>query len=152
EPQARAAFATVPAFRSASFSPRESVGLKTLTTAVQCLEQLIGEEVDIEEGAIATRFKKLADDEMRLLLPLAATVQANRLPGTDTIEEYRQSLAGIQNAASDDCVRILAGEGKSFKENREVVRRMRERIENGAVETMQRARETLVEQLPVLER
>jgi hypothetical protein len=152
EPQARAAFATVPAFRSASFSPRESVGLKTLTTAVQCLEQLIGEEVDIEEGAIAVRFKKLADEEMRLLLPLAAIVHANRLPGADTIEEYRQSLIGVQNAASDDCVRILAGEGKSFRENREVVRRMRDGIDNGAVEIMQRARETLAEQSPVLDR
>jgi hypothetical protein len=152
EPQARAAFATVPAFRSASFSPRESVGLKTLTTAVQHLEQLIGEEVDIEEGAIATRFKKLAEEEMRLLLPLAATVQANRLPGADTVEEYRQSLTGIQNAASDDCVRILAGEGKSFKENRKAIRQMRERIEYGALVIMQKARVTLDEQWPVLQR
>jgi hypothetical protein len=152
EPQARAAFATVPAFRSASFSPRESVGLKTLTTAVQHLEQLIGEEVDIEEGAIATRFKKLAEEEMRLLLPLAATVQANRLPGADTVEEYRQSLTGIQNAASDDCVRILAGEGKSFNETRNTIRQMRERIEYGALAIMQKARVTLDEQWPVLQR
>jgi hypothetical protein len=152
EPQARAAFATVPAFRSASFSPRESVGLKTLTTAVQHLEQLIGEEVDIEEGAIASQFKKLADEEMRLLLPLAATVQANRMPGADTVEEYRQSLNGIQNAASDDCVRILAGEGKSFNENRRAIRQMRERIEQGAVEIIEKARETLAEQWPVLQR
>lgn len=152
EPQARAAFATVPSFRGASFSPRESVGLKTLTTAVQHLEQLIGEEVDIEEGAIAARFKKLAEEEMRLLLPLAATVQANRLPGTDTVEEYRQSLAGIQNAASDDCVRILAGEGKSFKENRQTIRQMRERIEYGAVAILQKARVALDEQWPVLQK
>lgn len=152
EPQARAAFATVPAFRSASFSPRESVGLKTLTTAVQHLEQLIGEEVDIEEGAIATRFKKLAEEEMRLLLPLAATVQANRLPGADTVEEYRQSLTGIQSAASDDCVRILAGEGKSFQETRKTIRQMRERIEYGALAIMQKARVTLDEQWPVLQR
>ncbi len=152
EPQARAAFATAPAFRSASFSPRESVGLKTLTTAVQHLEQLIGEEVDIEEGAIAARFKKLAEEEMRLLLPLAATVQANRLPGADAVEEYRQSLTGIQNAASDDCVRILAGEGQSFKKNRKAVRQMRERIEYGALAIMQKARVTLDEQWPVLQR
>ena len=121
EPQARAAFASVPSFRSASFSPRESVGLKTLTTAVQHLEELTGEEVDIEEGAIAARFRKLADEEMKLSLPLAATVQANHLPGAEMIEEYRQALAGIQGSASDDCVRILAGEGVSFtRESREI--------------------------------
>jgi hypothetical protein len=152
EPQARAAFATVPSFRAASFSPRESVGLKTLTTAVQHLEQLTGEEVDIEEGAIAARFKKLAEEEMKLVLPLAATVQANRLPGADAVDEYKQSLTGIQNAASDDCVRILAGEGKSFKENRNAIRQMRERIEYGAVVIIQKARVTLDEQWPVLQR
>src|ERR1700680_1997528 len=50
----------VPAFRSSLFSPRQSVGLKTLTQAVQQLEDLTGEEVDVEEGAIATAFKKVA--------------------------------------------------------------------------------------------
>src|SRR6185369_6741496 len=131
EPQARAAFASVPSFRSASFSPRESIGLKTLTTAVQHLEELTGEEVDIEEGAIATRFRKVADEEMKLLLPLAAIVQANRLPGADVIEEYRQALTGIQASASDDCVRILAGEGTSFKESRDNIQQMREAVDSG---------------------
>jgi hypothetical protein len=152
EPQARAAFATVPSFRAASFSPRESVGLKSLTTAVRHLEELIGEEVDIEEGAIATRFKKLAEEETKLLLPLAATVQANRLPAREALEEYRQTLAGIQGSASDDCVRILAGEGNSFKENRDHTRQMREAIDSGAVARMLGARLALNEEWPVLER
>ena len=152
EPQARAAFATVPAFRAASFSPRESVGLKTLTTAVRHLEELTGEEVDIEEGAIAARFKKLAEEETKLLLPLAATVQANRLPAKEALEEYRQTLVGIQAAASDDCVRILAGEGKSFKESRDHTRQMRDAVDSGAVATMLQARLVLNEEWPVLER
>jgi hypothetical protein len=152
EPQARAAFASIPSFRSASFSPRESIGLKTLTTAVQQLERLTGEEVDIEEGAIATRFKKLADEEMAILLPLAATVQANRLPGDDTVEQYRQTLIGIQNSASDDCVRILSGEGESFIASRRIIRQMRERVEQGALEVIQKARVVLAEQWPVLQR
>jgi hypothetical protein len=152
EPQARAAFATVPSFRAASFSPRESVGLKTLTTAVQYLEDLIGEEVDIEEGAIAARFKKLAEEELRLLLPLDATVQANRLPAGETVEEYRQTLAGVQGAASDDCVRILAGEGKSFKQTRDHIRQMRGAVDIGAVATIVSARLALNEEWPVLER
>ncbi|MGH9822593.1 MAG: hypothetical protein ACREDR_05010, partial [Blastocatellia bacterium] len=150
EPQARAAFATVPAFRAASFSPRESVGLKTLTTAVKYLEDLTGEEVDIEEGAIAARFKKLAEEELGLLLPLAATVQANRLPSGEAVEEYRQTLVGVQLAASDDCVRILAGEGKSLKETRNRIREMREAVEHGAVETVVEARRALNEEWPPL--
>ncbi|HZI86834.1 MAG TPA: hypothetical protein VFD48_08365, partial [Pyrinomonadaceae bacterium] len=152
DPPARAAFASVPSFRSASFSPRESVGLKTLTTAVQHLEELTGEEVDIEEGAIAARFRKLADEEMKLLLPLAATVLANRLPGSDFVEEYRQALTGIQGSASDDCVRILAGEGTSFKENRDAIRQMREAVDSGAAQMITNARLALEEEWPVLQR
>lgn len=150
EPQARAAFATVPAFRGASFSPRESVGLKTLTTAVQQLELLTGEEVDIEEGAIAARFKKLADEELRLLLPLAATVDANRMPGSQVLEDYSKTLRGIQGSASDDCVRILAGEGRSFRDTRDVVRRIRQAIEDGGIERLSTARTAVHEHWPVL--
>jgi hypothetical protein len=62
----------VPAFRSSLFSPRQSVGLKTLTQAVQQLEDLSGEDVDVEEGAIAAAFKKVASEELEKLYPLAA--------------------------------------------------------------------------------
>ena len=62
------------------FSPRQSVGLKTLTQAVQQLEDMTGEEVDVEEGAIATAFKKVAAEELEKLYPLKATAEAHRLP------------------------------------------------------------------------
>jgi hypothetical protein len=44
------------------------------------LEDLTGEEVDVEEGAIATAFKKVAAEELEKLYPLKATAEANRLP------------------------------------------------------------------------
>ncbi|MFO7640523.1 MAG: BREX system P-loop protein BrxC, partial [Candidatus Competibacteraceae bacterium] len=64
DPASRTPFTNNPAFRSSLFSPRQSVGLKTLTQAVRQLENLIGEEVDVEEGAIATAFKKVAEEEL----------------------------------------------------------------------------------------
>src|SRR5207302_8991161 len=67
DPQCRVPFTNNTAFKAASFAPRESPSLKTLTTAVQHFEELTGEEVDIEEGAIATAFKKVADDELKQL-------------------------------------------------------------------------------------
>ncbi len=152
DPQSRTPFVTIPAFRSASFSPRESIGLKALTTAVQNLEELSGEEVDIEEGAIASAFKKLGDQELKLLLPVIATVQANGLPGTHTLEEYRQTLVGIETAASDDCVRILAGEGKSFKEARDRAREIREAISSGAPAIIRGAKVATNELWPALAR
>lgn len=151
DPNSRAPFTAIPAFRAASFAPRESIDLKTLTSAVRYLEELTGEEVEIEESAIAAVFKKLADDELKLLLPIAATVQANNLPVGELLEEYRQTLTGVQAAGSDDCVRILAGEGKSFKETRDRVRRIREAVSNPSLVTIRHARTVARNMWPLFE-
>ncbi|MBD0371455.1 MAG: BREX system P-loop protein BrxC [Pyrinomonadaceae bacterium] len=150
EPQSHVPLVNIPAFRAASFAPRESIGLKTLATAVQNLEELTGEEVDIEEGAIATAFKKLADEELKLLLPVVATAQANDLPLSSLLDEYRQTLNDIQSAASDDCVRILAGEGKSFKDSRDRVRHIREAISGNGLLVVRQARNAVSTMWPVL--
>src|SRR5262249_22666363 len=80
DPVSRTPFTKTPAFRSSLFSPRQSVGLKMLTQAVQQLEDLTGEEVDVEEGAIATAFKEVAAEELEKLHPLKALAEAHRLP------------------------------------------------------------------------
>ena len=94
DPASRTPFTSNPAFRISLFSPRQSVGLKTLTQAVQQLEDLTGEEVDVEEGAIATAFKKVAAEELEKLYPLKATAEAHRLPILSMLSEYQQTLAG----------------------------------------------------------
>ena len=73
DPAARTPFTNNPAFKSSLFSPRQSIGLKTLTEAVKRLEDLTGQEVDVEEGAIATAFKKVVAEELEKLHPLKAT-------------------------------------------------------------------------------
>jgi hypothetical protein len=99
DPASRTPFTNNPAFRSSLFSPRQSVGLKTLTQAVQQLEDLTGEEVDVEEGAIATAFKKVAAEELEKLYPLKALAEAHRLPVVPLLTEYQQTLTGIQASA-----------------------------------------------------
>jgi hypothetical protein len=118
DPASRTPFTKTPAFRSSLFSPRQSVGLKTLTQAVQQLEDLTGEEVDVEEGAIAAAFKRVASEELEKLYPLKALAEAHRLPVVPALSEYQQTLAGIQASASDDCVRILTETGAIFSETR----------------------------------
>ena len=141
DPASRTSFTSSPAFRSSVFSPRQSVGLKTLTQAVQQLEDLTGEEVDVEEGAIATAFKKVATDELEKLYPLKATVEAHRLPIRSMLSDYQQTLMGIQSSASDDCVRILTENGKDFGETRDKVRKLRESLNAEAISILRQARQ-----------
>jgi hypothetical protein len=88
DPLARTPFTSNPAFRNSLFSPRQSLGLKALTQAVQQLEDLTGEEVDVEEGAIAAAFKKVAAEELEKLYPLKALAEAHQLPVLNLLTEY----------------------------------------------------------------
>jgi hypothetical protein len=139
DPASRTPFTNNTAFKSSLFSPRQSVGLKTLTRAVQQLEDLTGEEVDVEEGAIATAFKKVAVDELEKLYPLKATAEAHRLPILSMLSDFQQTLAGIQSSASDDCVRILTENGKDFGETRNKVRKLRETLNAEAIGVLRQA-------------
>jgi len=141
DPASRTPFTSNPAFRSSLFSPRQSVGLKTLTQAVQQLEDLTGEEVDVEEGAIATAFKKVAADELEKLYPLKATAAAHGLPILSMLSEYQQTRLGIQASASDDCVRILTENGKEFGETRDRVRKLHEALNADAIDVLRQARQ-----------
>lgn len=140
DPQSRTPLVTNLAFKAASFSPRETIDLRTLTSAVKHLEELTGDEVDIEEGAIATAFKKLADEELKLLLAVIATVQANSLPGLEALEDYGSTLSGVQASASDDCVRMLAGEGNTLREMRDRVRQIRDAVVPEGLTALRQAR------------
>lgn len=118
DPACRQPFTKVPAFRAASFAPREAIDLKTLAKAAEHYEEITGKEVDIEEGAISEAFKNLAHADRERLLPLLAILKAHNLPGAAYLEEHLQTLSGIADMPTDDCVRTLAGEGKSYQEAR----------------------------------
>jgi hypothetical protein len=140
DPASRTPFTSNPAFRAALFSPRQSVGLKTLTQAVQQLEDLTGEEVDVEEGAIAAAFKKVAAEELEKLYPLKATAEAHHLPILSLLSDFQQTLVGIQSSASDDCVRILTENGAQFGETRDKVRKVRESLDGAAIALLRQSR------------
>jgi len=152
DPQARVPFAAVNAFRSASFAPRGTINLQDLVKAVQRFESLTGEEVDVEEVAIAQAFQRLARRELEDLLPLEALVRANRVPSVETLlQEYHNSLDTILNSASDDCVNILAGEGASFQDARTQVATIRQATGNAGLAYLNRMRRLVGEIWPVLE-
>ena len=145
DPLCRKIFTNTPAFRGTLFSPRQSLGLKILTQAVQKLEELTGEEVDVEEGAIATAFKKLVSEEMEKLLPLKALAEAHSLPIIGLVKDFQQTLSGIQSSSSDDCVRILNETGDIFEETREKVRQLRTTLDDKAIDLIRQARRVVNE-------
>ena len=150
DPACRAPFASFPAFRAASFAPREPIDLRTLADAARHYEEITGKEVDIEEGAISEAFKKLAAGDRDLLLPLVAKMNALKLPGVTSIQQHLENIEGILEMPPDDCVRTLAGEGRSYKEARKRATKLVETTTEENMQLFERAKTVLNVMWPVL--
>ncbi len=151
DPSCRTPFTNKPAFNVASFAPREALDLKTLAEAVRQYEDITGKEVDVEEGAIAQAFQKLAAEDREQLLSLVARMKALDLPGVDTMTEFLETVEGIIDMPADDCVKTLAGEGKSYKATRQQMAKLIEATTEDKLKVFQHARRVAAAQWPVLE-
>lgn len=140
EPQCRIPFVNNTAFRSASFAPREIIDIKVLTTAVQHYEDMTGEEVDVDENAISSALKTFADTELESLLPVKAVIEANQLPGLQGMKDYEDSLRTIVGASSDERVKILSGEGKALRKDRDRINKIRDSLKEEGLSNIKRGK------------
>jgi len=150
EPQSRQTYTSNTTFRQTLFTPSKPLDLLTLTRAVSSYEDLTGQTVDVEKNAIALAFRKVAEQEREYLVTLEAQSQANRLPLTQQLQEYRTVLTTILGGAADDCVRILSGEGSTFKEERANIHRMREASDEKGLAVVRHGRSAVREMWPAL--
>jgi hypothetical protein len=114
-------------------------------------ESLTGEEVDVEENAIAQAFQRLARAQLEALLPVEATVSAHGIPVIDVLQEYHNTLDAILNSASDDCVNMLAGEGADFQETRDEVAAIRRATDDRGLALLRRLRAAVQQIWPMFE-
>jgi hypothetical protein len=150
DPQSRTPLTNNVQFRNSSFAPRETLDRKTLTAAVIQYEELTGETVDVEVGAISTAFMQRAEEEMALLTPLLAEARARGLLVIDHLEDYRHDIQKVLSADGEDAVKILAGEGNSFREARDKTRRIREALVEKNLLILDQARSVISGMWPVL--
>lgn len=148
--QVRVVFAGTNQFRAASFAPRKSISLATLVSAAKRYEELTGEEVDVDEAAIAQAFQNLARLELNSLLAVEATAKANQVPVLDILEEYRSTLTAITLGASDEVVTTLEGEGESFKRLRAQVDEVKKAASEAGLNRLRRARLAVGQMWPLL--
>lgn len=148
--QARVPLTNNAAFKAASFAPSRPVDIKTLTEAARHYEAITGTEVDVEREAIAGALKNLAQEDKEKLLEVEALVKTNQLPVADIIGQYKATLNGILEGMPEDCVLMLARDGKSFKEARERVQRIRKALDKGAAGVVAAGRRAIRDMWPVL--
>ena len=106
--------------------------------------------MDVEESAIAEEFQKLARNEREQALPALEKAKAYNLPVVQPLSEWVDSLQVVATSQSDDCMRMLAGEGKSLRAQRDKAQRIYGFLKPENIETVQRARAVLRDQVPLL--
>ena len=150
DPACRPPFVNNPAFRAASFAPRETLDLKILARAAQAFEEITGKDVNIEEGDIANAFQAVVANDREKLLPVVARLMALKVPGAESVADHLQWVEGILDMAPDDCVKTLAGEGKSYLEGRKKAATLEKLASEDNLKVLDTARRVLSEQWPVL--
>ena len=106
--------------------------------------------MNIEEGDIANAFQQVAAADREKLLPLAAWLKALKVPGADAVVAHLEWVEGILEMSPDDCVKTLAGEGKSYLEGRKRATTLETLASDSNLQTLDTARRVLNEQWPVL--
>jgi len=124
EPSARAPLTNQTAFRSATFSPKEGIDIRTLKRAAENLETLTGDFVDLEETALVAEFRKIAREDLAIIREVLLKIRQNQLPGEEILSDFQSELEDVVGSAPEDCIKMLAGEGKTYRENRELLRRL----------------------------
>lgn len=138
------------AFKAASFAPSKPIDLKILTDAARNYEKITGSDVDVEKEGIAQAFKKLVEDEKEKLMPIRATINAENLPGMNFVGGYAKYLDGVLESDPEDCVKMLASDGVSFKEGMGKLKKIGEAITGSSLETLRSAKIALKQKYPVL--
>jgi hypothetical protein len=90
----------------------------------------------------------LADKEK--LLPVVARLTALKVPGAESVAAHLQWIEGILEMAPDDCVKTLAGEGRSYLEGRKKAATLESLASEANLQILDIARQVLNEQWPVL--
>ena len=152
EPSARQPFINTPAFRSASFSPRVALDLKVLAQAARLYEDITGKEVAVEAGAISQAINRVAIEERDSIIPLRATLKALNLPGLQMVDEQLEWMEELLGSDPDDCVKLLATEGKTYLSNRTAIKKLALAATDVNVATMQSAGRVLREQWTILQK
>ena len=75
-----------------------------------------------------------------MLLPLTEKVRAAQLPGMGYLTEVQETIDGILHMPTDDCVKTLAGEGKSYQEARAHVHRLHDVLTPPTLQLLRSAR------------
>jgi hypothetical protein len=114
----REVFRKTQVFRSATFAPREGeITFTHRAEVAQALEEMYGEQVSIEEGALAKALRKKLPGDANRAFQAASLLRAERLPGADAMQALADTLRGItEEEAVEDTILAFHGQRDGIRQ------------------------------------
>lgn len=136
DPNAWPAFINNMSFKSATFTPQVEIDMKLLVEAARQYEEITGREINVDKQTIATGFIDLTRQVNEKAHQLQLKIDTHHLPGAEMLQEMIQLFESIIKSAPDDAVKILAGQGKSFKHYQHKIQEISEKLTPQAMQIL----------------
>ncbi len=150
-PEAREAIINNNSFKIATFIPRTiTIKFKDVKEACENLQNIKGKEIDADINRISEELKELLVNKKDDMLELKGAVNAYNLPAKEFIGEIFDTILNLQKADSEDCVKILASEGKEFGDNLEKVEKIKLAVSDYNLDKLINAKKVLSQVVPDL--
>ncbi len=149
-PNARIPLINQTTFRSATFAPKETIDLKTLTSAAKYFEEITGKEVDVDESVIDQEFKKILQSDFEALKETLFKLNNNGLPGNEELEIFKSDLDSVLAGTSEDSVRFLAGSGATYKSNNLLLNKLSNTLTDQTMAVLKKGQQVISHLWPVL--
>ena len=136
DPNAWSAFTNNMAFKSATFIPQVEIDLNLLVEAARQYENITGHEIDVDKQTIAAGFIHLAHEAQRDAGQLILTIKTNDLPGMEMLQEMVQYFQSIIACSTDDAVKMLSGQGQTFKQYHQQIQQLSKTLTPSALHVL----------------
>lgn len=148
---AREVFRKATVFRATTFAPRSSgLDIAKQVEVLQTLEQLYGEQVALEEGAIAAAIRKRAPIAADRARGVVQVLEANGLPGRDEADTLRALFADLSDGNVEDTILAFHGQREAIRDGLTRIDRLQKATSGSNLEVLRGARRTLSDRWPQL--
>lgn len=127
---AREVFATLPAFRSASFAPKTTgVTWEEVVEAATACTELFGDDVPFDNAAVvAEALKKAKEKEQVNVYKVQTELMRANLPGKEKLDQYLSTFSGIVKNSTDDMIKAFLAELETIREGHELTSRLQKEL------------------------
>lgn len=153
DPAVQDIFRKPQSFRAATFAQRESaVTLRHRAAVAEALERLYGDQVPLEEEALAAALRRLLPRDADRAYSVLSVLRARSIPGVGELQELHETLRGIvEERAAEDAILAFHNQREQITRALERLKKLEVAVTEANLATLQNARRAVDRLWPELQ-